>query len=101
MDSSLQSTEELPPQTFKNEERMKNMKNKEFLTSSYPEIHCNFISRVFDPSFSQIKGYLVFKSKSHYYNSNQQVFQGDRIKGSFFCNHKELYHLFINTNSYL
>ena len=27
MDSSLQSTEELPPQTFKEEERMKNIKN--------------------------------------------------------------------------
>ena len=24
--------------------------------------------------FSQIKGYLVFKSKSHYYNSNQEIF---------------------------
>ena len=41
-------------------------KNKAFLTSSYPEIHYNFVSRVFDPSFSQIEVYLVFKSKSHY-----------------------------------
>ena len=43
----------------------------------------------------------MFISKSHYHNSNQQIFQGDRIRGSIFCNHKKLYHTFINTNSYL
>ena len=136
MDSSLQSLEELPPQTFKYEEHSKqnhlnylprsqsslelsskasrnltnhksvklygfkslkhrristtnlqrrrthqehvkntkNMKNKEFLTSLQPEIHCNSISKIFDPFFSQIEGYFVFISKSHYYKSNQQVF---------------------------
>ena len=52
----------------------KNTKNKEFLISLQPEIHCNSISKIFDPFFSQIEGYLVFISKSHYYKSNQQVF---------------------------
>ena len=32
---------------------------------------------------------------------NQQIFQGDRIKRSFFYNYKKLCHLFINTNSHL
>ena len=43
----------------------------------------------------------IFESKSHSYNSNQQIFQGDRIRESLFCNHKELYHSFINTNLHL
>jgi len=30
----------------------------------------------------------VFESKSHYHNSNQQIFQGDRIKWSLFCNRR-------------
>ena len=66
--------EELPPQTFEDEEHTKNaknMKNKEFLESSQPEIHCNFVSAIFDPSLNQIEGYFVFKSKSHYHKSNQ------------------------------
>ena len=50
---------------FRSKEHKEHTKNKEFLTSSLPEIHCNSISRVFDPSFSQIEGYLVFKSKSN------------------------------------
>ena len=133
MDSSLQSPEELPPQTFKYEEHSKqnhlnylprsqsslessskasrnltnhksmklyrfeplkhrrtsitnlqkrrmhqeheeHMKNKEFLTSLQPKIHCNSISKIFDPFFNQIEGYLVFTSKSQYCKSNQQVF---------------------------
>ena len=44
---------------------------------------------------------LAFESKSYYHNSNQQAFQGDRIRGSLFCNYKELYHIFINTNLHL
>ena len=76
-------------------------RHKEFLTSSKLEIRCNSISRVFDPSFSQIEVYLVFKSKSHYHNSNQQIFQGDQIRRSLFCNFIELYHILINTNSHL
>ena len=55
-------------------EHIKNVKNIEFLTSSYLDIHCNSVSKVFDPFLSQIEGYLVFKSKSYYHNSNQQVF---------------------------
>ena len=71
---------------------MKNTKNKEFLTSSQPEICCNFVSKIFNPFLKQIEGYLVFKSKSHYYNSNQQVFPVDQIIGLLFCNFKESYH---------
>ena len=59
------------PQTFEDEEHTKNVKNKEFLTSSQPEIHCNSISAIFNPSLNQIEGYFVFKSKSHYHKSNQ------------------------------
>ena len=100
MDSSLQSLEELPPQTFEDEEHtknMKNVKNKGFLTSSQLEIHCNFVSKIFGPFFNQIEVYLVFESKSHYHDSNQQIFQGYRIRRSLFCNHRELYHTFFNT----
>ena len=71
---------------------MKNVKNKEFLTSSQLEIHYNSVSKIFDPFLSQIKGYVEFESKSHHHNSNQQIFQGDRIRGSLFCNYRELYH---------
>ena len=49
----------------------KNVNNKGFLTSSQPEIHCNSVSAIFDPSLNQIEGYFVFKSKSHYHKSNQ------------------------------
>ena len=51
--------------------KTKNTKNKEFLTSSQPEIHCNSILAIFDLSLNQIEGYFVFKSKSHYHKSNQ------------------------------
>ena len=150
MNSSLQSPEELSPQTFKYEEHSKKnhlnhvprsqsslesgskafknfkkpqisetlwikafkvsknfhhkpskMKKNGFLTSLQLEIRCNFVSKIFDPFFSQIEGYLLFKSKSHYRNSNQQIFQGDRIKRSLFCNYRKLCHIFINTNSHL
>ena len=34
-----------------------------------------YVSKIFDPFFSQIEVYLVFESKSHYHNSNQQSFK--------------------------
>ena len=83
-------THKEPEEHMKN---MKNVKNKEFLTSSQPKIHCNSFSKIFDPFLNQIEGYFVFESKSHYHNSNQYVLQGDRIRGSFFCNHSKLYHI--------
>ena len=43
----------------------------------------------------------MFESKSHYHDSNQQIFQRERIRGSLFYNQRELYHIFINTNLHL
>ena len=77
-DLSLQNPEELPPQIFKDEEHKKNtknVKNEGFPTSLQPEIHCNSVPKIFNPFFNQIEVYWVFESKSHYHNSNQQVFQ--------------------------